>query len=442
MKKGIGFAILTLLLVSSAFQLRKTQIAYTAKQKQPADWFPRYDFDPGKFLESPREFGPFTRWWWPGNDVSSDELRREVKMFADNGFAGVEIQPLTMGLNPNAPKEQADRIYSWDTPSYFEHVAAVMDQARQSAVTVDMNAGSGWPLGGSFFDPRQGMKTLAVSDTALTGGQHFDGLLPVPHNHDAKASGMMAVMMQGNPVDMSWASIESVIAARVVKETNLQTVLDPKSLVNLTRQVKEGRLQWQVPSDGKWRLIVSWDIPTGEKPSLIATKKTSYVVDHLDPAAVSNSYDYLLGPRSGLQSYYGDPLRAIFNDSYEFHTDRMISGDFLTVFTSMHGYDIAPYLSSVFQKGYDHPTYLAALYPNAKPPFVFNESENWRMIYDYDATVNRVFRNNFIGTSDHWMEGHGMLHRTQAYGFPGDLIANAGAADIPEAEQLLSLIHI
>lgn len=408
-------------------------------KKTPEQWFPYFDFDATKFKMGPREYGPFTRWWWPGNDVTSEELRREIKMFADNGFAGVEVQPLTVGLNPKAPKEQNDRIYSWDTPSFYEHLQAVMQQAQQSGVTVDMNGGSGWPLGGSFFDPRKSMKTLTVSDTSLKSGETYNGDLPKPGNHLPKPQGFMAMAMQKNLVDYQWAKLLSVVAAKLVKNDKKQTILDNTTLINLTVKVKEGKLNWQAPAgEGDWYIVASWVIPTGEKPSLIASPKANYVIDHLDTKIVSDGYDYLLGNRTGLQNYYGKPLRAVFNDSYEFHTDRIISPDFLEVFKKINGYDIAPWLSSVFQQGYNHPTYLATMYPGAKPPFTFNEKENWRLMYDYDVTVNEVFRNNFTKTSNMWMEQHGILHRTQAYGFPVDLIGSSASANIPEAEQLFA----
>lgn len=409
-------------------------------QPKSADekWFSSFDFDAATFPKAPREFGPFTRWWLPGNDIESDELQREIRMFADNGFAGVEVQPLTQGLNPKAPKEQYDRIYSWDSPSFYEHLSAIMEQANKSGIVVDMNGGSGWPLGGAFFDPKESMKTLAVSDTLLKGGQTFTGKLPHVGNHAPKASGMMAAMMSKNFVDENWGKVLSVIAAKVVKQADKQSVLDPKSIVDLTAKAQNGQLTWQAPADGEWQIVVSWSIPSGEKPSLVASPKTNYVIDHLDPTIVSKAYDHMLGSRTGLPKYYGKPLRAIFNDSYEFHTDRMTSPDFLDVFKKQNGYDIAPYLGSVFQKGYNHPTYLANMYAGAKPPVVFSEAENWRIMYDYDRTVNEVFKKNFLGTSSQWMRKNGMLHRTQAYGFPFDLIGGAGAADIPEAEQLFA----
>lgn len=403
------------------------------KTATSVQWFPSFNFDGKNFQQSLREFGPFTRWWLPGNDITNEELQREIKLFAENGFAGVEVQPLTMGLNPKAPQDQMDRIYSWDTPSFYEHLRAIMQQAQVSKIVVDMNGGSGWPLGGSFFDPNESMRTLAVADSLLVSNSLYNGALPMvkfPKSSDGKSD--------FNLVKPQWGIIKSVIAAKVINVLDNQVVLDQKSIIDLTAKVKNNTLNWRVPSDNNWRLIVSYSIPTGEKPSLIASKGVNYVIDHLDPIVVNKAYDYLLGKRTGLPDYYSKPLRAVFNDSYEFHVDRIISPDFVEVFKKQNGYDITPYISSVFQKGYDHPTYLASMYPNSKPPYVFDSQNQWRIMYDYDQTVNEVFKNNFIKTSNKWMQQHGLLHRTQAYGFPIDLIGAAAMADIPEAEQLFA----
>ncbi|MFV8341054.1 glycosyl hydrolase [Flavobacterium sp. XS2P39] len=433
MKKSFSlYFIVTVLCFFSVNQIN-------AQSKSPkvasVQWFPYFNFDVANFQKAPREFGPFTRWWLPGNDVTSEELQREIKVLANNGFAGVEVQPLTMGLNPKAPQEQIDRVYSWDTPSFYGHLRAIMQQAQISKIIVDMNGGSGWPLGGSFFDPKESMKTLAVADSALVSGSLYNGLVPMMKFPKPESGGLSG---SSNLVKPEWGILKSVIAAKALKIEEKQAVLDQKSVVNLTDKVKNNILNWQVPGEGNWRLIASWSIPSGEKPSVIASKGTNYVIDHLDPEIVNKTYDYLLGSRAGLTAYFTKPLRAVFNDSYEFHTDRIISPDFIEVFKKQNGYDITPYLSSVVQKGYDHPTYLASMYPNAKPPYAFDPVNQWRIMYDYDQTVAEVFKNNFIKTSNNWMQKHGLLHRTQAYGFPTDLIGTAAAAAIPEAEQLFA----
>jgi len=44
-------------------------------------WFPKYDFDVKSFAKHSLQFAPFACWWWPGNDVTKEELTREVKAF-------------------------------------------------------------------------------------------------------------------------------------------------------------------------------------------------------------------------------------------------------------------------------------------------------------------------------------------------------------------------
>jgi hypothetical protein len=44
------------------------------------------------FENPPKEVRPMVRWWWPGGDVTADELRREVRVLDEAGFAGAEIQ--------------------------------------------------------------------------------------------------------------------------------------------------------------------------------------------------------------------------------------------------------------------------------------------------------------------------------------------------------------
>src|SRR5690606_37830292 len=106
----------------------------------------------------PPTYGPYTRWWWPGNDVSKQELKREVNLFVENGFAGVEIQPLTVGINPESSR--SEKIYSWDTPSFYSHINTVMKEARKLGLMVDLNAGSGWPMGGTFIGQDKSLLTL------------------------------------------------------------------------------------------------------------------------------------------------------------------------------------------------------------------------------------------------------------------------------------------
>ncbi len=242
-KKSLSlYLIVTVICCFSVSQIN-AQLKRNTKVSGSVQWFPYFNFDVADFQKAPREFGPFTRWWLPGNDVASEELQREIKMFAEKGFAGVEVQPLTMGLNPKAPQAQMDRIYSWDTPSFYEHLRAIMKQAQISKIVVDMNGGSGWPLGGSFFDPKESMRTLAVADSVLVSGSLYNGLIPMMKFPKPESGGMSG---SSNLVKPEWGMLKSIIAAKVLKTKENQAILDQKSVVSLTDKVKNNILYWQV----------------------------------------------------------------------------------------------------------------------------------------------------------------------------------------------------
>jgi hypothetical protein len=43
------------------------------------------------WLSPPEHFWPRTRWWWPGNAVTREEIRRELEGMRANGIRGVEL---------------------------------------------------------------------------------------------------------------------------------------------------------------------------------------------------------------------------------------------------------------------------------------------------------------------------------------------------------------
>ncbi len=403
------------------------------QKKSKNNWFPYFDFNAAQFRDAPREFGPFTRWWWPGNDVSNEELVREIKMFADNGFAGVEIQPLTMGINPAAADSVLDKVYSWDSPSFYAHVSAVMEQAKESGVIVDMNGGSGWPLGGPHVKPAESMRTLTYDDTIITGGTIASFMVP-KQLPDYSQVVIFDTHLYSKLPD-SLAILQAVIATRIIKKDGGQVFLDPASAILLAPDNKN-IVHFTAPPGNDWMIIAYWCMPDGQVPTVIASRNPGLVANHFDSVQVIKSYEHLFGAATGLQRFYGNPFRAVFNDSYEFRSDRHYAENFISFFKEKRGYDITPWLGAVLQKGYNNNA-GEFLYPGAKPPFVFSV-EDERIRYDYDLTVGELLQQQFIQSSDHWMQSRNMLHRTQAYGIKTDVIAAAGNADIPEAEQLFA----
>jgi hypothetical protein len=380
-------------------------------------WFPKYDFNIAAFQQPALEFAPFARWWWPGNNVDKTELKREINLFADNSFGGVEIQPMAPLFVPGT-KEARVKVVTWDTPDYYDNLKTVMEEARKRGVTVDMTDGSGWPPGGSFLADGDGFLSLESIAVDITGGSPASIALPKVTNSTTSAS-----------------RLEAVIAAKVLPKKagdNTKTVLlDPSSVVVLTKQVKNDSLYWKTTA-GNWKIIALWSKPAGQK-TMSASAAQGPVFNHFDSTKVLKTYKHFFGLKTGLQTYFGKPMRAVFNDSYEFAVNRHYSLGFIEYFKKHRGYDITPWLPAEMQRGYNYVSYMR---PKTDPDFSFSD-QDWRLKHDYDLTLSELLGEQFIKASKDWLEPQGLLHRTQAYGLNLDMMAEAGLASIPEAESML-----
>jgi len=200
-----------------AFGLFVSVLYSQASEKK--QWIKYFNLSINKFQNPPLDFAPFTRWWLPGGDVTSEELKREINLFADNHFGGVEIQPMAL-VFPTKGKGRADRIMSYDTPLYYENLKLAFEEARKRGITVDLTDGSGWPAGGPH---------LIEADNNLTLEY---GLIDIPK--DNKNPLVVPRAIRG---DRPTAKLVALLAVKVLKDTTLENKtfqLDSKSIQNIT----------------------------------------------------------------------------------------------------------------------------------------------------------------------------------------------------------------
>ncbi|MEP7107207.1 MAG: glycosyl hydrolase [Ferruginibacter sp.] len=406
------------LIILSIESIAQTKTLPRIIKNNTLSWFQPYDFNPAIFRNPAQSFGPMARWWWPGNNVTKEELKREINLFADNGFAGVEIQPLNLAI-PVMDEKERKKVTSWDTPAYYENLQTVMEEARRRHMIIDVTNGSGWPPGGPFLQPEDGFLSLEFGAVTVRGGEKLSVPLPQANNKTTVPSRLQAVVI-------------SRLGVKIASDETETDLLDAASARVVTNSVHNDTLTYTFPV-GQWKVIAFWAIPSGEKTNIAAAEKQGPVVDHFDSVKVLKLYNHLFGAKTGLQPYFGNPMRAIFNDSYEFKANRHYAPDFIAYFKKKRGYDVTPWLPANMQRGYN---FVAFMRPNAKPAFSFSE-QDWRLRYDYDITLGELLGEHFFKTSRVWMEKQGLLHRTQAYGLNMDMIAMAGLASIPETESML-----
>ena len=125
-----------------------------------------------EFKIPPKSVRPMVRWWWPGIDVTRDELIREVDDLDRAGFGGAELQPFAIGLSPTMVKsdpERAERVHRFMQPYHYEMMQCVMEEAAKRNMFIDITQNSSWPTGGTHVSIPDSHKTLLFSQKVVTG---------------------------------------------------------------------------------------------------------------------------------------------------------------------------------------------------------------------------------------------------------------------------------
>jgi len=152
--------------------------------------------------------------------------------------------------------------------------------------------------------------------------------------------------------------------------------------------------------DPEWRqqIKLSWQHP-----------KVGYVVDHLTPAHYLPYFERMLDafPRPGVRF-----PQSFFIDSWEVETERLWCDGFERDFQNRFGYDITPFMDSIYRP------------------------QNSRYLYDYMSLLSDKVL-GFYRDFDSVLNAEGILSRGQVSGAPCDLISGYALMDIPEGESML-----
>jgi hypothetical protein len=412
------------------------------------------------FLNPPKKYRPFVRWWWPGLAVTPNQIEQELELLDNSGFGGVEIQPFLIGGSGGASKEDCHRMMP--NPYYYQILNHLLMEANKRELEVDLTLGSSWPPGSTSISKENNLKTLLTGLKLFKGGTEINEKIPeIQLNAYYKYKKIMKMIM-GNVQDDfdKYRQSFQMIATIAVKASGRKTSktlnfifpkqypLDFKTSIDITDYVdKYGIINWKVPgtSKEKWYLFSFYGGPTGMTPmsdSKSSPEKTSLVADIFDPNSVEILFKELIGIESEskeeIKSLFGNTLRAIFTDSQEIADEWFWTNSFFEYFKEKRGYDIKPYLPACFVPNRDN-QFLEVFFQNEKPCFEYHEEDvGERLRFDWLMTLSDIWSENFIEYLSKRGSEYGIQHRIQTYGMPVDLLKTFGASDIPETETLFS----
>ena len=341
------------------------------------------------FDHPPKDCWPHTRWWWPGNAGSKEEITRELEQMRSHGIRGIE----QISMDPVYEKGNVPYL----SDEFMGLLTHAVKEARRLDMEVSLNfGGPGWIIGGEFVPEADRSKDLVPTFTDLSGPQTYRGKLPDRLIKTKRSWEVFTPALDGT---------ESLIAAIAGKMDKSGKLIET-SMINLTAQVKNNQLEWVVP-DGDWKLMAFWLKKNG----------IANAVDHFNKGAMER-YCNFLGNKfySAFGDEFGKTVESLFVDSFEL--PNLASGvnwstGLFDQFRKTYGYDLIPFLPAVwFEMGDKSP----------KIRYDMNEFLH--------TTGLNVFYKSFLG----WCETHHIKGRIQTYGFNSDNIESAGMAHIPEME--------
>ena len=315
---------------------------------------------------------------------------------------------------------------------------------------VDLTNGSGWPAGGVHISLADGLQTLEFTEHRVRGGTTLDITLsrPQPGTSDYFFGLLESTVLPFSDfynfpaeyADVLTATAYGVLGGRrSANPMNLADalLLDESSAVSLDA-FRDGRnLRWHAP-DGDWVIVVSWLMPVGAAPVLVANESPGYVLDHLRREVVTGNYEYLFGGDRGLQKYYGNSFRGFFNDSIEFTANRLARSDIFDEFQRRRGYDVKPLVATLAVEAVDNFYFREAGGMRPAPEYQFQGALDERIRYDYQRTVSDIIMDEFVEASSNWAHQRGLMSRAQTYGMDVDSLQGMAIDSIPETEQLFA----
>jgi hypothetical protein len=351
------------------------------------------------FQEPTRDGKPFVYWWWQGNDVTEAEIARQLELLQRAGIAGVHIFPLG---KPTGKLE-------WLSPDWWRLVRYAVDEARRRGLQVDINAGYGWPSGGTFVPPEHRLQAISCAIEKLRGPARFERKLEdfLPRNLEGQRS----------------FAFVRLVPLRVDRLSQVH---------DLGPHVRDDILSFPVPEGD--HLLYAGIHRRSARPNKVSGQTGDYALDYFDRAGVQHYLAHFAGSfHAALGGRFGDLFHAFFVSSVEIWPANWTTG-FAGEFQRRRGYDLLPYAH--FATGmYPIPLYQAK---NLRPD-LFTASpqladEIRRVRYDYNKTLVELFQENFVETTQRWCRDQGVLFRYQAYGFPWNIgmAENYLVPDIPE----------
>lgn len=335
------------------------------------------------FRNPPKQYRPWTVWWWFGNATPAADLVHELEEMDRNGIGGVEINPVYTldGADPKLGLGPVE-MYSREWQAKFNAVAAA---AERLGVKVALRGGSGWPYGGPWITESESAAAIARGVMVQAGPRQLDIEAPAPQPNSG------------------W-SVERLEAAAAWNRESGET----RPLA-----IQGSRIQGDLPT-GEWQITAAWLMRTGQTVKRSAPGGGGLVLDHFRAQSLDLQLRPLGEALAQARKVAPHALAGVTSDSLELDDSNWTPG-LLDEFARRKGYRLEGYLPHLWNS------------IDEKTPGVRQ---------DYLEVLGRLQVDNYTGRLTRWCEQRELRSFVQAHGGLADALESYGASSVPEGETI------
>lgn len=189
--------------------------------------------------------------------------------------------------------------------------------------------------------------------------------------------------------------------------------VDPAKIVDLTSEVRDGKLTWAAP-DGEWTILTAYMQTTGVTNSPAMPEGTGLEVDKMNRDYIAAHFDAFVGellrriPPEDRKTW-----KVVVEDSYETGSQNWTDG-MADIFRKTYGYDPLPYL------------------PVLHGVIVGSADESDRFLWDLRRLIADKVALDYVGGLRDKAHEHGLetwLENYGHWGFPGEFLLYGGQSD-------------
>ncbi|SCO78667.1 uncharacterized protein FRV6_02880 [Fusarium oxysporum] len=388
------------------------------------------------------EYRPKFRYWLPDADVDHDILKGDVQDLKKLGAGGLEFLPF-YNYGFGGVNDSKLETYAFGKPAFRDALQIALEATKANGLSMDVVLGASQGQGVPSKPLTPGLAVqLVYGKTTVKGGAKFDGALPAAEINWNENLGYIHPQEKFGDNRLIGVSAAAVASKNDSDESNTYISLHEKSLVDLTKYVKDGKLTWTAPTDYKeYVLFAHYERYTNQRSAdgvptdVIANG--SWVTDHFSATGAKLAASFW--EKNLLTTQIRQLLKEVgkhtWEDSMEIQASLYWSPGFLDRFKSKRGYNVIKYLPLLFHKSTsfqaEQAPYNTTFYLDGTP-----DNGQSKYLQDYRLTLNEGYQ-EYLQTFENWAASLGLSHSCQVgYNIPLDVLADVPIISTPELESL------